>query len=37
VGKAERAHPTRYYSDIDRTKEAIKGIGGKRLAYHQTH
>ena len=25
------------YSDIDRTKEAIKGIEGKRLTYHQTH
>ncbi len=25
------------YSDIDRTKAAIKGIEGKRLTYHQTH
>jgi transposase-like protein len=25
------------YSDIDRTKAAIKGAGGKRLTYHQTH
>jgi hypothetical protein len=25
------------YSDIDRTKEVIKGVGGKRLTYHQTH
>jgi hypothetical protein len=24
------------YSDIDRTKLAIKGIEGKRLTYHQT-
>jgi len=24
------------YSDIDRTKAAIKGIEGKRLTYHQT-
>jgi hypothetical protein len=25
------------YSDIDRTKAAIKGVEGKRLTYHQTH
>jgi hypothetical protein len=25
------------YSDIDRTKEAIKGIDGKRLTHHQAH
>jgi len=25
------------FSDIDRTKVAIKGIAGKRLTYHQTH
>jgi transposase-like protein len=25
------------FSDIDRTKAAIKGIEGKRLTYHQTH
>jgi transposase-like protein len=25
------------YSDIDRTKAAIKAIEGKRLTYHQTH
>jgi transposase-like protein len=25
------------FSDIDRTKLAIKGIEGKRLTYHQTH
>jgi transposase-like protein len=25
------------FSDIDRTKVAIKGIEGKRLTYHQTH
>jgi transposase-like protein len=25
------------FSDIDRTKIAIKGIEGKRLTYHQTH
>ncbi|MEI8152744.1 MAG: IS1595 family transposase [Hyphomicrobiales bacterium] len=25
------------YSDIDRTKAAILGTGGKRLTYHQTH
>jgi transposase-like protein len=25
------------YSDIDRTKAAIKGAGGKRLTYHQSH
>lgn len=24
------------YSDIDRTKIAIKGVGGKRLTFHQT-
>jgi hypothetical protein len=25
------------YSNIDRTKAAIKGAGGKRLTYHQAH
>jgi transposase-like protein len=25
------------FSDIDRTKAAVKGIAGKRLTYHQTH
>jgi hypothetical protein len=25
------------FSDIDRTKVAIKGIEGKSLTYHQTH